>query len=377
MSDLANSARSGGGKAGDIEPSRSRALSASGAIERYALVGLLVCIVLFFSVYPATGDLFRSTANLRYLLASQAVTAIIALGMVIPLIAGYFDLTVPAIAGLSAVLVSALLCNYSVSIPLALVAGVGAGAVVGAINGWLCAVIKLNALITTLAGYTLIGGLLLAYTKGQQINSGFPEALGDWTTFQWLGLPNPFWLVVVVALIGWYVTTQTPHGRKLIAIGSNENAARLAGIRVNRIVFSAFVLSGVLGGLAGTLLAIRTGGADATAGQSFLFPAMAAVFLGQTAFTPGRYNVWGTVVGVFAVAVAVNGLSLLGAQSWVQPVFNGTALILSVAISTLTARARQRRAGRALLEMAGPRDGTDAEVKVDQLLPPKTTVVRG
>lgn len=319
-------------------------------LERYALLGLLLLTIAFFGLNPSTGSLFFSAGNLQNIFANQSVTAIVALGMVIPLIAGYFDLSIAAVAGLASVLVAALLCDYKVPIAWSLAAGLLAGALVGVGNGLLCAVLKLNALISTLATYTLIGGLLLAYTQGQVINNGFPAELSRWASGKWLGLARPFWLLVIVAIVVWYLTTQTPFGRKLTAIGSNESAAALAGIRVNLTVFISFVLSGLLGGMAGTLLVIRTGGADATTGMSFLFPAIAAVFLGQTAFTPGRYNVWGTVTGVFLVAVAVNGLSLLGAQSWVQPVFNGTALLIAVTVSTLSVRARQRRAGRALLE---------------------------
>lgn len=111
----------------------------------------------------------------------------------------------------------------------------------------------------------------------------------------------------------------------------------------------SFVVAALLGGVAGVLLLIRTGAGDATTGVSYLFPALAAVFLGQTAITPGRPNVWGTVVAVFVVATAVNGLTLMGAQFWVQQVFNGAALLIALILSALLVRGRARRATRALL----------------------------
>ena len=133
---------------------------------------------------------------------------------------------------------------------------------------------------------------------------------------------------MIVAVLAWYLLTQTPFGRKLTAIGSNETAARLAGFRVDRMVFITFLLSGLLGAFAGILLTAQNLGADSTTAPSYLFAALAAVFLGQTAIRPGQYNVWGTMFGVFLVAVAVDGFTLLGAQAWVTPVFDGGALLL-------------------------------------------------
>jgi ribose transport system permease protein len=151
-----------------------------------------------------------------------------------------------------------------------------------------------------------------------------------------------------VAIIAWYVLTQTPFGRGLSAIGSSENAARLAGLRVNRSLVIAFLTSAFFGGVAGVLLTTQSLQADSTTAESYLFPALAAVFLGQTAIRPGHSNVWGAMFGVFVVAVAVSGLQLLGAATWVTPVFDGGALMASVAASTLLGRLLTHRAAAAL-----------------------------
>jgi ribose transport system permease protein len=115
-------------------------------------------------------------------------------------------------------------------------------------------------------------------------------------------------------------------------------------------VFLTFVLAGLLAGMAGALLTTRNGGADATSAISYLFPALASVFLGQTAINPGQPNVWGTMFGLFLVAVAVDGFTLMGAAAWVSQVFNGVALVAAVALSTFMARGRERRARAAELE---------------------------
>jgi ribose transport system permease protein len=159
-------------------------------------------------------------------------------------------------------------------------------------------------------------------------------------------------LLILVALLVWYFLMQTPPGRHLEAIGSNESAARLVGLPVDRLVAIAFFASSFIGGVAGVLLTSRQGGADPTSGPAFLFPALAAVFLGATTIRPGRYNVWGTVIGIFLIAVAINGFTFLGAQSWVSPVFNGAALVLAVLVSTLMGRRRESLAKKHLQRTA-------------------------
>jgi ribose transport system permease protein len=339
---------------------RGRMTRVSNVVERSGIpIGLLLLIILF-SVLPSTGAQFRSGANLQNIFANQSVTGLIALGCVIPMVAGYIDLSCPAIAGLASVTVAAVSGTHGEPVLVGLVAGVVIAVIAGAINGVLVAGVRLNPFICTLGTYTLLGGLLQLYTKGQTIGNGLPSSLGDFASGKWLGIARPFWTLMIVAVVLWYLLTQTPFGRKLTAIGSNETAARLAGFRVDRSVFITFLLSGLLGGFAGALLTSQSLSADATTGPSYLFPALAAVFLGQTAIRPGQYNVWGTIFGVFLVAVAVDGLTLLGAAAWVTPVFDGAALVASVAFSTLMARARDRRARTAALapaiEMTDPDD---------------------
>lgn len=317
-------------------------------LEKFGLPLLLVAIVIFFSAHATTGDLFRSQANLTNIFANQSVTGLIAIGMVIPLVAGFMDLSVAAIAGVANVAVAAAISYHDWPLLPAIALGLGVGVGIGAVNGFLVSVLRLNAFICTFGTYTFLLGLLQFYTEGKTISSGLPPEFGAWGSAKFLGIAQPFWLLIVVAAVAWYLLTQTPFGRKLTAIGSNETAARLAGIRVDRSVFLTFVLSGLLAGIAGVLLTSRSGGGDATTAASFLFPAFAAVFLGQTAIRPGFYNVWGTVFGVFLVAVAVNGLIFLGAESWVTQMFNGLALVASLAISSFSARIRDARAKDAL-----------------------------
>lgn len=312
--------------------------------ERSGIAILLVALFVFFSFDHTTSASFISAGNFKNIFGNQSVTGLIAIGSVLPLVANYIDLSVSAIAGISSVAMASAVGPHNQPIIVGLILGIGLAVIFGSINGFLVAYVRLSPFICTLGTYTLIGGLLQLYTGGQTISNNIPISMWKFTTANFLGVPRSFWLLMAVSVLAWYMLTQTPFGRNLTAIGSNETAARLAGLRVQRTVFLTFVMSGLLGGIAGILLMSQSLGADATTGPSYIFPALAAVYLGQTAIRPGQYNVWGTIIGVFLVAVAVDGLLLMGAQGWVDPVFDGGALVVSVTFSTLMARARDRRA---------------------------------
>jgi ribose transport system permease protein len=273
--------------------------------------------------------------------------------MVIPLVSGYFDLSVAAIAGLTNVACAAAMVNYHLSPAVAILAGIVVGLLAGGVNAFLVARLRLNGFIATLGTYTLLGGLLELYTNGNSI-FGIPNGFGNWGSLSWFGIPRPFWLLIAVAVIIWYALLHTPGGRQLEAIGSNENAARLVGISVDRLVALSFLGSALVASIAGVLLTSRQGGADPTVATNYLFPALAAVFLGATTIRPGRYNVWGTVIGIFTLAVAINGFTFLGAQAWVTQAFDGTALVLAVAISTLMRRRRESKAKKLLQQTDEP-----------------------
>jgi ribose transport system permease protein len=319
-------------------------------LERIGLPIFLLGTILVFATLPETSEPFRTSANLQSVLANQSVTGLIGLAMVIPLIAGYFDLSVAAIAGLSNVTVASLISAHGQSIAVSLTAGVLVGVLAGALNAALISGLNLDPFITTLGTYIFWAGSLALYTEGLTIANGIPLEFSLWTTGKWLGLPKPFWILTLFAIATWYVLSQTPYGRRLAAIGSNEPAARLAGIRTRRSVGISYVLSGLIAGVAGALLTSSNGGGDATSAISYLFPALAAVFLGRTAIDPGHYNVWGTMFGLFLVAVAVNGFTLMGLAGSVTQMFNGAALVASVAVATSTARARERKARAIQLE---------------------------
>jgi ribose transport system permease protein len=323
--------------ASDAPPHR-RPRSAAHTAERYALVLLVAAVTVFFSLLPASTDTFATAANLRILVANQAVTLLLAIAVMLPLVAGHFDFSVAAVAASSSVVCAGLMQNDKVSLSVAILAAFGVGLAVGLVNGIAVAYLQVNAFVSTLAVATLLGGFIQWYTSGQAISNNIAASLVEFGSGTWHGVPRPIVVVALVALGIWYVLSHTPFGRSLYAIGENPRAARLVGIDTRAYTLIAFVGAGLVAALAGVILTARTAGATADGGTAMLFPALAAVFLGATAIRPGRFNVWGTVFGVALVAVSVSGLTLAGAEDWVEPVFNGGALAVAVGLSSYLRR---------------------------------------
>lgn len=196
----------------------------------------------------------------------------------------------------------------------------------------------INSFIATLGVSSLVAAYVDWRSGKQQVsipNQGFRDLfLKD----LW-GLPRSVYFALVVALVMWYVLTKRPFGRQLYATGGNTEAARLAGVRTNLMIFVALVTSATLAALAGVMNAGRSGVGSPTSGPNYLIPAFAAAFLGSTQFRRGEFNVWGTVVAVYVLATGVKGLQLAGAESYVTDLFNGGALLLAVGVSSWERRA--------------------------------------
>lgn len=311
-------------------------------LERYALIFLTALVILFFSVNPASSRAFPTVANFNVILGSQAVVALVAIAALFPLISGYFDFSLGAVAAMAQVMSAGLMANMHAPLWVAIIVPLLLASCVGLFNGWLVTKWQMPPFVTTLATATLLGGLILLYTGGQTIVSGVDPAITKFGSSKFLGLPSVIFVVLVVAIAAWYFLSQTPYGRSLYAIGSNVNSARLVGVRVERNVWWSFVVGSSIAGLAGVIQLSRMGSATAGDGGALLFAALAAVFLGATAINPGFFNVFGTIVGALFVSIAVSGLVLSGASGWAAPVFNGTALLLAVGFSAYLGRRKRR-----------------------------------
>lgn len=317
----------------------------SGPLERFGLPVLMLAMIGAFSA--ARPETFATAANWRVIATSQSVLAIAAIALIFPLVAGRFDISVGANVGISSIATAGAMSNNHLPLIVAILVGVGLGAVIGLVNGVLVAYLGVNSIISTIGVSTVLGGLVFAYTNGVPLGTGLSPILTDLGTKSVANLPVIFLVMIATAIASWVVLTRSTYGRRLTAVGSNEVAANLTGLSVQRIVLISFVASGLLSGIAGVLqVAVQGSGNPQVGGIAFMLPALAAVFLGATTLIPGTYNVAGTILALFFVGIAVSGLTLLGAQSWITDVFNGGAVVIAVA---LAAHFRRRRTGTVTL----------------------------
>jgi ribose transport system permease protein len=306
--------------------------------ERFALLGALVITLVTFSVLPATSDTFLTSANLQFVLNNQAVPVLVALAVMVPLVCNEYDLSVGSIAALSSVVAAAGTTRFELPWSLAVLVALAAAATIGLMTGLVVARAGINSLVATLGVSSIVMGLLAWYTKGSSVLGTFPDAylsLGRW--------PWPVVILAVVAASLWLLLDRTPVGRRIYAVGSNREAARLVGIDVANKVTLTFVVSGTLAGVAGVVAVARNSGANPTVGPALLLPGLAAAFLGATAFRRG-FNAVGTVIGVLLVAFTVSGFTIAGIDPWVKDVINGAMLLVAVAaVAALRRRNRDRR----------------------------------
>ena len=310
--------------------------------ERYALAVLLVAVVAFFSLWPKTGAIYIQPDNWRNIVGSQTVLAIIALGSIVPLVCGQFDLSVGSVAGFSSVLAASAYAKYHQSLIVGILVGIALGAIVGLVNGFVVTYFGVNALITTLGSASVVLGVENWYTGGTSIVQGIPTSLTNFGSGTWLGIPRLFYLLVLVAVLVWYLLEHTPFGRYLHALGVNAEAAQLVGVRIPSLVRRSFIVSGSFAGLAGVVLLGQSGAGNPGVGQNFTLTALAAAFLGATSVRPGRFNVVGTLLAIYFLATAITGLTFSGVSSFINDLFTGAALVFAVALSALLRRRSAR-----------------------------------
>ncbi len=338
------------GVASDRVQARGKWRDAASALSFSKISGIYVWIALIalFSVWIP--DIFLTKTTWIDIAGSQAVTGIITLGLLLPLAAGAYDLSIGSVVGISAVISSTLVHNgmdSTTAIGLALLAGLA----IGMINATLIVGVGINSLIATLGMSSILIGLIAAISNNQQIiglSNGF-ENIG---IAEPLGIPIPVFYFAALAILGWYLFEHTPFGRYLHAIGGGQEAARLAGIKTKSYQAIALVLCSLMAAFAGVVVTAKLGVGSPDVGNAYLLPAFAAAFLGATQIKPGRFNVWGTVIAVYLLATGVKGLQLAGAAYWVTELFNGAVLIIAVGLSQFEGRLSWRRSERRLRKRA-------------------------
>jgi ribose transport system permease protein len=303
---------------------------------RYALV--IIWALLALALAGLTPDKFLQPITFNTIFGTQSVLVILTLALLLPLSVGDFDLSVANTMGMSATLMVVLNGDkYELPLAVALVAAVGAGLLVGIVNGYLVVRLGVDAIVATLGMGTLLLGLA-NWVSGSIIQTGIASGLTRAMNDKLIGLPLSFWYGIAIAAVIWYVLTFRPLGRRISFLGQNRDMARLSGVRVDRLRFMSFVGAGFLASLAGIMQAGQLGAYQASSATSFLLPTFAAAFLGTTVVNPGRFNPWGSVIAIYFLITGITGLNLLGLTGWVQDAFYGAALIIAVTLSTVVRR---------------------------------------
>ncbi|CAJ4185551.1 carbohydrate ABC transporter permease [Burkholderia pseudomallei] len=308
----------------------ARAAHALAALRRsttfYPLVGLVaVCVAMVFA-----SDSFLSTANLENVLRQVSINAIIGVGMTCVILTGGIDLSVGSVMALSGTLAAGLLVAGANG-AAALAAGIGVGVALGAANGLFVAFAGMPPIIVTLATMGIARGLALIYTGGYPI-----DGLPDWVRFfgsgKVLGVQMPVLTMLAVYALAWLMLERMPFGRYVYAIGGNEHATRLSGVRVSRVKLAVYTFAGLTSALAALVLTGRLMSGQPNAGGGFELDAIAAVVMGGTSIAGGRGSIVGTLVGALLLGVLNNGLNMIGVNPYVQNVIKGAIILLAIYI---------------------------------------------
>jgi ribose transport system permease protein len=337
-------------KSNALEPTRSELAGLTWRqivirlLPLYGLPILTIALAIFFSLLLP--DSFPTAINIRSILSDKAIIALLSLGAMLPMMAGRIDLTIGFGIVMWHILAISLQVWYHFPWPLAVLTVLLCSALAGLINGLLVEVAQIDAFIATLGTGTILYALALWHTDGRQVMGSLPDGFVGLNGASLAGVPIPAIYVVLLAIGLWLVTERLPLGRHIYAIGANERAAALNGIPVRAYVIGVFVGSGLIAGFTGCVLASKLQIGQANVGLDYLLPALVGAFLGTTTIKPGRVNVWGTIFGVLILAVGISGIQQLGGAFFVEPLFNGTTLVVAIALAAFAQRRRSATAAK-------------------------------
>lgn len=308
-------------------------------------VYVLIVICVVFSIWvPQT---FPHLATIKQVLDGNAITALAALALIVPLSARTFDLSFAYVMSLSGVTAAHFIVADNLNVVLAALLGIGAALIIGVINGIVVVVMRIDSFIGTLATGSLVQAFISFVTGDNTINSvKLAGAFSSISQDSVGGIIYPVFYALALAIALWLFMEYTATGRRLYAAGFNPDAARLANIRVGRLRFCSLLASAAISGFAGVMLASSLSSGDPTAGTAYLLPAFAALFVGATVFKRGRFNSWGTIVAILMLGTGVVGLGLASAPLWAAEMFTGVVLIAALSANGFQRRNLWRGAGR-------------------------------
>jgi len=305
----------------------------------FILIGLVV-------ISSILSPVFFSMQNITNIFRQQSPAMLLALGAMLVIISAGIDLSTGAILAISNVVVAYFITNLYFYTPsgvfLSIVLGILVGTAFGCANGLIVAYLKMPSFIVTLAMMTMVRGVAYVITLGSPIRLPVdPEIHKGSTPFfrfgqtgdPLLGVPYAAWIVIGFIIFFWFMMKYTTYGRILVATGSNNDAARLAGINVKKYIFSAYAIGGLLAGVAGVLMTARAGIATPSVGGGFELNAIAAVVIGGASLAGGKGKVGNTVVGVIIIALISNIMTLTGVPPYPQQIIQGAIIIIAVLLN--------------------------------------------
>lgn len=286
---------------------------------------LFIVFLVICAIFSVATDSFLTVSNITDVVRTNTINGLLAVGLTYVILSGGIDLSVEATVCLAG-LVAGYLSPMSV---VAVLAGVMVGVAIGLFNGLMLEKSGVQPFIFTLAMSRLLRGVVLAITKGKNyytIDSSFTAIVRS-SVF---GIPSLIIMFVVIVVITYFALNRARYGRYIYAVGSNEEAARLSGIRTHRIKVSAYVIAGMLSGLAGVLLTARLSGAETNAGDGWSLDAVSAVIIGGTSLRGGRGGILNTLLGIFIIAVLNNGMTLMGVPTNYNQLIKGLLMLVAV-----------------------------------------------
>jgi ribose transport system permease protein len=304
--------------------------------DLFRQASVLIGCVALFAIFSILTSSFYQPSNLIDIMLQSSINAVIAVGMTLVIITRGIDLSVGSMVGLSSMVASDLMSH---NIALGIFAGLLVGVICGLVNGLLIAKLKLPDFIVTLGTLSVFRGAALIYTNGQPIY-GLPEGFRTAFGGQLLGVPTPVIMAIVVAGLAFFLVRFTALGEQIVAVGGNEEAARLSGINIDRVKIVVYTLSGLLSSLAGFVLIARIGAAEPIGGNGFELQAIGAAVIGGASLFGGVGNPLGSLIGALTLGGLQNGLTLMNVPSFWQYVASGVVVILAVYADRL---ARPRR----------------------------------
>jgi ribose transport system permease protein len=296
--------------------------------------GVLIALIAEGAIFSAMSPYFFTPENLLNVSLQTSIIAIIAAGMTFVILTAGIDLSVGSVVAFTGVITTALLhadVPLAVAFPAAILAGLCIGALSGAVAGALITKVNITPFIATLALMTIWRGAAFLFTDGRPIWD-LPEGFGALAGERLAGVPLPTIIMLGVFAAGYVVLNRTPFGRYVYAVGGNREAARLAGIRTDRVIIGVYVICGALAAVSGILLASRLNSGQPNAGLMYELDVIAAVVVGGTSLFGGRGSIVGTFVGAMLIGVLRNGLNLLDVSSYLQMIFVGAVILLAVAL---------------------------------------------